>query len=173
MDGLFCANPPIFILYFLLETKTHCVYNKSKISRKSFIISWRICRKFQSVTYVKCLANKVEKLYNEREVGNVEVYHGTFLEAAKSIEEDGVLLRKCKQHTDFGKEFYVTEYYEYALNTAKKKVRKSFAKALEVVNKSFVVKMLIDDGDAEWQMHQPLDATVEEIFCEYKGVPTI
>jgi len=58
----------------------------------------------------------------------VEVYHGTFLEAAKSIEEDGVLLRKCKQHTDFGKGFYVTEHYEYALNTARKKVRKSFAK---------------------------------------------
>ncbi len=49
----------------------------------------------------------------------------------------------------------------------------TYAKALEVVNKSFVVKMLIDDGDAEWQMHQPLVATVEEIFCEYKGVPTI
>lgn len=58
----------------------------------------------------------------------MEVYHGTFLEAAKSIEEDGILLRKCKQHTDFGKGFYVTEHYEYALNTAKKKVRKSLAK---------------------------------------------
>lgn len=58
----------------------------------------------------------------------MEVYHGTFLEAAKSIEEDGILLRKCKQHTDFGKGFYVTEHYEYALNTARKKVRKSLVK---------------------------------------------
>ena len=49
----------------------------------------------------------------------------------------------------------------------------TYTKALEIVNKSFVAKMLIDDGDAEWQMHQPLDATVEEIFCEYKGVSTI
>ena len=140
-------KPTNFNLYFLLANNTHCVYNKSKISRKSFIVSWRIRRKSQSVTYVKCLANKVEKLYNEREVGNVEVYHGTFLEVAKSIEEDGVLLRKCKQHTDSGKGFYVMEHYEYALNTAKKKVRKSFAKelsayynmtyakALKVVNK--------------------------------------
>lgn len=64
-----------------------------------------------------------------REKDNLmEVYHGTFLEAARSIEEDGILLRKCKQHTDFGRGFYVTEHYEYALNTAKKKVRKSFTK---------------------------------------------
>jgi len=33
--------------------------------------------------------------------------------------------------------------------------------------------MLIDDGGAEWQMHQPLDATVEEIFSEYKGISTL
>lgn len=63
----------------------------------------------------------------------MEVYHGTFLEAAKSIEEDGVLLRKCKQHTDFGKGFYVTEHYEYALNTARKKVRKSLAKGYRLI----------------------------------------
>lgn len=48
----------------------------------------------------------------------------------------------------------------------------TYEKAMEVVKKSFVTKMLIDDDDAQWQMHQPLDSTVDEIFCEYKGVPT-
>ena len=44
-------------------------------------------------------------------------------------------------------------------------------KALEVVKNSFVSKMLIDDDDAIWQMHQPLESTIDEIFCEYKGLP--
>ena len=48
----------------------------------------------------------------------------------------------------------------------------TYEKAMEVVKKSFVTKMLRDDGDAQWQMHQPLDSTVDEIFCEYKGVST-
>ena len=36
-------------------------------------------------------------------------------------------------HTDFGKGFYVTEHYEYALNTARKKVRKSLAKGYKLI----------------------------------------
>ena len=48
----------------------------------------------------------------------------------------------------------------------------TYEKATEVVKNSFVAKMLIDDEDARWQMHQPLDSTVDEIFCEYKGIQT-
>lgn len=55
----------------------------------------------------------------------MEVFHGTFLEAAESIRTDGILLSKCKPHTDFGKGFYVTEHREYAERTALKKSRKS------------------------------------------------
>ena len=61
------------------------------------------------------------------------MYHGTFLEAAKSIEVDGVLLRKGKQHTDFGKGFYVTEHYEYASQTARRKARKSLMKGQALI----------------------------------------
>ena len=55
----------------------------------------------------------------------MEVYHGTFLEAANSIKNDGILLSKCKAHTDFGKGFYVTEHREYAELSALKKAKKS------------------------------------------------
>lgn len=41
-------------------------------------------------------------------------------------------------------------------------------KAMEIVKNSSISKMLVDDDDAQWQMHQPLDSTVDEIFCEYK-----
>jgi hypothetical protein len=47
----------------------------------------------------------------------------------------------------------------------------SLEKAMDVVRNSFVNKMLVDDDDAVWQMHQPLESTVDEIFCEYKGLP--
>lgn len=46
-------------------------------------------------------------------------------------------------------------------------------KAKEAVNNSAVAKMLVDDDDAIWQMCQPLESTVEEIFCEYNGFPFI
>lgn len=72
------------------------------------------------------------------------VYHGTFLEAAKSIETDGVLLSKCKSHTDFGKGFYVSPNMEYAKNTAlkKSKLSKKYGKVLIPV----VVKFEYDEN---------------------------
>lgn len=54
----------------------------------------------------------------------------------------------------------LSEYYNFSLE-----------KALAIVQKSAVCKMLEEDDDAVWQMHQPLDDTVENIFREYKGEP--
>jgi hypothetical protein len=69
----------------------------------------------------------------------MEVFHGTFLEAAESIRDDGILLRKCKANTDFGRGFYVSPYYEYAARTAWKKylVSKKYGKPLVPVVVSF------------------------------------
>lgn len=42
--------------------------------------------------------------------------------------------------------------------------------AREAVWNSGTEKMMHEDGTAEWQMHQPLMFTVEQIFCEYSGM---
>ena len=73
----------------------------------------------------------------------MQVYHGTFLEAADSIKHDGILLSKCKPHTDFGKGFYVTEHREYAELSALKKARKSAA-----VGKILIPAVVILEYDA-------------------------
>ncbi len=39
--------------------------------------------------------------------------------------------------------------------------------AREAVWNSATEKMMHDDGAADWQMHQPLMFTVEQILCEY------
>jgi len=44
--------------------------------------------------------------------------------------------------------------------------------ARTIVEESAVNKMLnLDDDARDWQMHQPLDYTVESIYREYKGLP--
>lgn len=43
--------------------------------------------------------------------------------------------------------------------------------AHNAVYTSATEKMMYNDADAEWQMHQSISSTIDEIFCEYKGLP--
>lgn len=46
-------------------------------------------------------------------------------------------------------------------------------KAKEAVERSSVKKMLYDEDEAHWQMHQSFEATAEDIYREYRGLPPI
>jgi hypothetical protein len=47
----------------------------------------------------------------------------------------------------------------------------SLEKASDIVARSTVSEVLKDDDTADWQMHQPLETVVDNIFCEYRGLP--
>ena len=51
------------------------------------------------------------------------------------------------------------EFYNLTPQNAKNAVKFSGAK-----------KMLNDESTADWQMHQPLMFTVEQVYCEYMGL---
>lgn len=55
----------------------------------------------------------------------IEVYHGTILSGAKSIQEHGIILKKGKPKVDFGQGFYTTDSYAFAKSTAKNKAEKT------------------------------------------------
>jgi hypothetical protein len=63
------------------------------------------------------------------------------------------------------------KYKECLAQDLSKYYNMSLEKASDVVAKSTVSEILEDDGDAEWQMHQPLETVVDNIFCEYRGLP--
>lgn len=53
----------------------------------------------------------------------------------------------------------LTEFYHLSPEEAKSAVWNSATE-----------KMMHEDETAEWQMHQPLMFTVEQIFCEYNNM---
>lgn len=87
------------------------------------------------------------------------VYHGTVLSAALSIEKDGVLLGECNPYTDFGQGFYVTEYPEYAFNSALRKVRFNIQSGETEENKRI-------PAIVSFEYDQIKGAYLEQIFLE-------
>ena len=52
------------------------------------------------------------------------LYHGTIDKYADSIMNNGILLKKSKPHLDFGPGFYTTSDKEFAISTAKWRMRR-------------------------------------------------
>lgn len=60
------------------------------------------------------------------------------------------------------------KYIAYLAEDLSELYNMSNEKAVSVVRNSAVCKMLENEEDAQWQMHQPYDATVKHIFAEYQ-----
>ena len=72
-----------------------------------------------------------------------------------------VLQPHTNYYLDFMKELLVEEYNLTEEN------------AKEAVEQSSVKKMLYDEEEARWQMHQSFEATAEDIYREFRGLPPI
>ena len=61
--------------------------------------------------------------YRNAKLGSVNLilYHGTLDRYADSIKRDGIILSKSKKFLDFGPGFYLTEDYNFACETAKRR----------------------------------------------------
>ena len=76
-------------------------------------------------------------------------------------EKQMVLQPHTNYYLDFMKELLVEEYNLTEEN------------AKEAVEQSSVKKMLYDEEEARWQMHQSFEATAEDIYREFRGLPPI
>lgn len=60
------------------------------------------------------------------------------------------------------------KYIAYLAEDLSELYNMSTEKAVSIVRCSAVCKMLENEEDAQWQMHQPYNATVRHIFTEYQ-----
>lgn len=68
---------------------------------------------------------------------------------------------------------HTDNYLEYMKEMLVNEYNLTEEKALEAVERSSVKKMLYDEEEARWQMHQSFEATAEDIYREYRGLPPI
>lgn len=62
---------------------------------------------------------------------------------------------------------YKKEYLELLCSKLVEFYHLTPQEAKEAVWSSATEKMMHDEGAADWQMHQPIMFTVEQIYCEY------
>lgn len=57
-------------------------------------------------------------------IGIILLYHGTIDKYADDIIQNGILLKKSKRHLDFGPGFYTTPDKDFAIVTAKRRMKR-------------------------------------------------
>lgn len=94
----------------------------------------------------------------------------------KSVE-NSIHIKELKEIVNaYAKEQYditesINQYIKLLIRELVVEYNLSQPEAEKAVYSSAVNKMLYTEKERQWQMHQPLNATLEEIYCEYKGFP--